>query len=58
MFLQGDSGGPLVCDSKLYGVTSWGHTPCGEPNHPGVYTKVCNYLTWIKETIANGDCLP
>ncbi|XP_018417663.1 PREDICTED: trypsin-like [Nanorana parkeri] len=55
---QGDSGGPLVCDSKLYGVTSWGNVPCAEPNHPGIYTKVCKYLTWIQQTIANGDCLP
>ncbi|CAI9606222.1 unnamed protein product, partial [Staurois parvus] len=55
---QGDSGGPLVCNSQLYGVTSWGHIPCGEPNYPGIYTKVCNYLNWIQKTIANGDCLP
>ncbi|XP_072282369.1 trypsin-like [Pyxicephalus adspersus] len=55
---QGDSGGPLVCDGKLYGITSWGHIPCAEPNHPGIYTKVCNYLTWIRQTINTGDCLP
>ncbi|KAM5132225.1 uncharacterized protein ACMZJ9_019033 [Mantella aurantiaca] len=55
---QGDSGGPLVCNSKLYGVTSWGHVPCGEANYPGIYTKVCKYLDWIRQTIANGDCLP
>ncbi|KAM9299508.1 uncharacterized protein PAF06_016588 [Gastrophryne carolinensis] len=55
---QGDSGGPLVCDSKLYGITSWGNVPCAVANQPGIYTKVCNYLNWIQETMANGDCLP
>ncbi|XP_075046986.1 trypsin-like [Mixophyes fleayi] len=55
---QGDSGGPLVCASKLYGITSWGNTPCAEANKPGIYTRVCNYLDWIKATMANDDCLP
>ncbi|XP_063800013.1 trypsin-like [Pseudophryne corroboree] len=55
---QGDSGGPLVCNSKLYGITSWGNVPCAEANRPGIYTKVCNYLDWIQDTISNGDCLP
>ncbi|XP_053546009.1 trypsin [Bombina bombina] len=54
---QGDSGGPLVCGSELHGITSWGNTPCGEPNKPGIYTKVCNYLSWIQETISTGDCV-
>ncbi|XP_072011163.1 trypsin-like [Engystomops pustulosus] len=55
---QGDSGGPLVCNSQLTGVTSWGNIPCAEPNYPGIYTKLCNYLDWIQDTMANGDCLP
>ncbi|KAM8927849.1 trypsin-like [Pelodytes ibericus] len=46
---QGDSGGPLVCDSVLHGITSWGHRPCGEPNKPGIYTRVVNYISWIQE---------
>ncbi|XP_069805149.1 trypsin-like [Dendropsophus ebraccatus] len=54
---QGDSGGPLVCNSQLSGITSWGNIPCGVANRPGVYTRICNYLNWIRNTIANGDCL-
>ncbi|KAM4703008.1 trypsin-like [Rhinophrynus dorsalis] len=54
---QGDSGGPLVCDSKLHGITSWGNIPCAEQNKPGIYTKVCNYMNWIQETIVKGDCI-
>ncbi|XP_067831304.1 trypsin-like [Heptranchias perlo] len=48
---QGDSGGPVVCDGKLQGIVSWGYG-CAEKYHPGVYTKVCNYVPWIHETIA------
>lgn len=55
---QGDSGGPLmfrfllddaVKDDKLYlgGIVSWGNK-CGDF---GMYTKVKNYLQWIRETI-------
>ncbi|XP_064083370.1 transmembrane protease serine 6-like [Macrobrachium nipponense] len=48
----GDSGGPLVCDDKgawtIHGVTSFGEG-CGEQGKFGVYTKVRNYLKWIKK---------
>lgn len=49
--LQGDSGGPLLYQMSsgrwtTIGIVSWG-VRCGEPNHPGVYTKVDHYLSWI-----------
>ncbi|KAH0628521.1 hypothetical protein JD844_009831 [Phrynosoma platyrhinos] len=48
---QGDSGGPVACDGVLQGIVSWG-IGCALPGYPGVYTKVCNYIDWIHETIA------
>ncbi|XP_073679424.1 complement factor I-like [Garra rufa] len=49
---QGDSGGPLVCKdasglSYVWGIVSW-VDKCGEPNYPGVYTKVAHYFDWIR----------
>ncbi|KAK4808013.1 hypothetical protein QYF61_016662, partial [Mycteria americana] len=43
---QGDSGGPLVCNKVAQGIVSFGYdTP------PEVYTRISNYLPWIKKTL-------
>ncbi|XP_041118803.1 vitamin K-dependent protein C-like isoform X2 [Polyodon spathula] len=48
---SGDSGGPMVTKFKRYwflvGLVSWGEG-CGRMDKLGVYTKVSNYLEWIK----------
>ncbi|XP_034375592.1 anionic trypsin-2-like [Arvicanthis niloticus] len=48
---QGDSGGPVVCNGELQGIVSGGDG-CALAGSPGVYTKVCNYVDWIQDTIA------
>ncbi|XP_069690541.1 trypsin-like [Periplaneta americana] len=52
---NGDSGGPLHLDGEIIGIVSWG-IGCGEANTPGVFTKVNNYISWIKEHI-DDECL-
>ncbi|XP_072536026.1 complement C1s subcomponent-like isoform X2 [Salminus brasiliensis] len=58
---KGDSGGPLVLPVvgigspvkpyRLKGIVSWGPAKCGDKEFKGYYTKVQNYLDWIRETV-------
>ena len=62
IFIKGDTGGPIVsnfaADSHqagvlLDGIVSWGRG-CADDKHPGVYTKISNYCTWISKK-TNGE---
>lgn len=35
----------------LYGVVSFGTTPCGLSGNPAVYTKVDQYIDWIESKL-------
>ncbi|NXK21865.1 FAXD protein, partial [Arenaria interpres] len=51
---KGDSGGPFAVSYHntwfLLGVVSWGEG-CAQEGKYGVYTRVSNYIPWIKETV-------
>ena len=47
---QGDSGGPLIVDNTLVGIVSAGYG-CAKSGYPGLYTKVQNYASWIKQYV-------
>lgn len=57
---KGDSGGPLMLEdlsdsteSRWYavGIISFGSNPCAKQGVPAVYTRVFQYLDWIKSTM-------
>ena len=54
----GDSGGPLMVPTDnikgfvQVGIVSWG-PQCGNPNYPGVYTRLSSFNDWIKTTMKN-----
>ncbi|XP_063876161.1 trypsin-1-like [Scylla paramamosain] len=59
---QGDSGGPMVTlaesgKMKQIGVVSWGYG-CASARFPGVYTRVGNYVSWIRGNISGSTCSP
>ncbi|XP_019136156.2 coagulation factor IX-like isoform X1 [Corvus cornix cornix] len=51
---KGDSGGPFTVSHRntwfLLGIVSWGEG-CAEQGKYGVYTRVSNYIPWIKEVV-------
>ncbi|KAA0705513.1 Polyserase-2 [Triplophysa tibetana] len=55
---QGDSGGPLVSKQDSVwiqsGIVSFGEG-CAKPNFPGVYGRVSQYQSWIKEHITTNQ---
>ncbi|XP_059050732.1 phenoloxidase-activating enzyme-like [Achroia grisella] len=52
---KGDSGGPLMYQNqRIYeavGLVSYGPTVCGQEKIPAVYTKVYDYISWIRDQL-------
>ncbi|KAM3851994.1 serine protease 57-like isoform 2-T2 [Vipera latastei] len=47
-FCSGDSGGPLVCGKHVQGIVSFNGKRCGDRWFPDVYTRISNYIPWIR----------
>jgi hypothetical protein len=56
---SGDSGGPLLdkATGTQVGIVSFG-VGCGDPNFPGVYTRVSAYTNWIHDRICELSAVP
>lgn len=35
----------------LYGIVSYGVSPCGQANIPGIYTKVDHFTDWVQSKL-------
>jgi hypothetical protein len=55
----GDSGGPLLdkVTGEEVGIVSFG-MGCGDPNYPGVYTRISAYTNWIHDRICELSAVP
>ncbi|XP_050711428.1 venom protease-like [Eriocheir sinensis] len=57
---SGDSGGPLhylsLSDGRYYltGIVSFG-SGCGDPDYPGVYTRITRFLDWITRNVQDSQ---
>jgi hypothetical protein len=56
---SGDSGGPLLdkATGEQVGIVSFGRG-CGDPDFPGVYTRVSKYASWIRDRICELSAVP
>jgi hypothetical protein len=56
---NGDSGGPLLdkATGKQVGIVSFGKG-CGDPDFPGVYTRISAYKSWIRDRICELSAMP
>ena len=59
---NGDSGGPLVADGplgpRLVGVVSYGAERCGDPQAPGVYTRLSAESAFITDQLGGAPPPP